>query len=512
MPTSTRARRHPALVLLAVLAGALALVMASLSTPTQAATPAQAAAKAKMAKAATKGDRTARAQAALKAAQKTFAEATPADERANPTMALRKLVLLRDALPAEERAAADKLLQRPSKPATLGDENILMHYDPAEVGYDVNVAFQQMQYVANTYANSGYRRPLPDKGKGGDSRVDIYLDQLDPGLYGYCTTDQKVRPPKFDVWAYCVIDADMAGFQRTPLENFQVTAAHEYFHATQYAYDLQEDPWLLEATAAWAEDQLYDSVNDNYQYLSKSPITLPGRPIDKFEDGGTYHYGVWVFFRYLTEKYPTLVGAMPKLVLDIWNYADSSKGPRKDLYSTQAIDKALKKTVGSKMSNEFALFSAANRFTHQVYSEGVELNYPNKPLAGQAVLAGGAKKSFKSKLDHLSSATYNFVNGGGASTLKLQFRMAPKRAGSLAVVVSYGPAGNVIGIQTVKVNRKGKGKEKVGFTPATSSVDVTLVNSSTKYKKCYQFSRNPVACYGKPVFDNQKQKVTGKAA
>ena len=43
------------------------------------------------------------------------------------TMALRKLVLLRVALPAEDRAAADKLLQRPSERAVLGDENSRMH-------------------------------------------------------------------------------------------------------------------------------------------------------------------------------------------------------------------------------------------------------------------------------------------------------------------------------------------------------------------------------------------------
>ena len=64
-----------------------------------------------------------------------------------------------------------------------------------------------------------------------------------------------------------------------------MTAAHEYFHATQFAYDIAEDGWFLEATATWAEDELYDDVNDNVQYLTDSPITHPGQPIDKF--GGT---------------------------------------------------------------------------------------------------------------------------------------------------------------------------------------------------------------------------------
>ena len=32
---------------------------------------------------------------------------------------------------------------------------------------------------------------------------------------------------------------------------------------------------------------LWRAINDNYQYLKDSPITHPGRPIDKF--GGVFH-------------------------------------------------------------------------------------------------------------------------------------------------------------------------------------------------------------------------------
>ena len=43
----------------------------------------------------------------------------------------------------------------------------------------------------------------------------------------------------------------------TPLENLEVTAAHELFHAVQFAYDYDEDAWFMEATATWAEDEVY---------------------------------------------------------------------------------------------------------------------------------------------------------------------------------------------------------------------------------------------------------------
>ena len=161
------------------------------------------------------------------------------------------------------------------------------------------------------------------------------------------------------MWAYCVLDADYAGFPRTPIENFEVTAAHEYYHATQFAYDIADDGWFLEATATWAEDELYTTINDNYQYLKDSPITHPGKPIDKF--GGVFHYGVWNFFRYLSEHYPAKTGALPGLLLQMWKNADSSKGPRKDMYSTQAINKALKKAGHTSMAEQFANYSAATR-------------------------------------------------------------------------------------------------------------------------------------------------------
>ncbi len=35
----------------------------------------------------------------------------------------------------------------------------------------------------------------------------------------------------------------------------------------QYAYDAEDDRWLMEATATWMEERLADGANDNRQYL-----------------------------------------------------------------------------------------------------------------------------------------------------------------------------------------------------------------------------------------------------
>ncbi len=89
----------------------------------------------------------------------------------------------------------------------------------------------------------------------------------------------------------------------TPLENLRVTAAHEYFHAVQFAYDAFEDAWFMEATATWAEDELYTDINDNLQYLRTDRSA--GRASRWTSSSRRqHHYGAWIFFRYLTEQFP----------------------------------------------------------------------------------------------------------------------------------------------------------------------------------------------------------------
>ena len=38
-----------------------------------------------------------------------------------------------------------------------------------------------------------------------------------------------------------------------PMVALRATAAHELFHLVQFAYDVREDPWLVEGTATWMD-------------------------------------------------------------------------------------------------------------------------------------------------------------------------------------------------------------------------------------------------------------------
>ena len=65
----------------------------------------------------------------------------------------------------------------------------------------------------------------------------------------------------------------------TELENIKVTAVHEFFHSIQFSYNCFERLWIMEASAVWSEDQLYNGVNDHYRYLNSWFQNIHSHPL-----------------------------------------------------------------------------------------------------------------------------------------------------------------------------------------------------------------------------------------
>lgn len=481
-----------------------------------------------------------RAVSALDRVRSVF-DSRQAGRRIDATMALRDLANTRTALTGADRAAAEALLARPTDPEGDGnldygavpeapplcDTDICVHYvtsGPHAVDLTdlspvngipdyVETAAATLDDVHDNFLAAGYREPKPDGTFGGNDLIDIYLGNIGVnGLYGYCTSDQPEpdpTPSTYDRWAYCVLDNDYSASEfptNTPLENLQVTVAHEYFHAVQYAYDRYEDAWLLEATAAWVEDELYDGVDDNLQYLASSQMRSPKTPLDTF--GNSFHYGTWSFFRFLSEKFKEKKGPLPRIVLDIYQRADGAAGGR-DEYSWQAVDKVLqgKRTSGAAMLGAYAV---ANRRPGKAYAEGNK--YPTAPLVGSLNITArkGAKAALK--LDHLATATGKLVPKGLSSKswkLKLTFNMTPKSTGSLALVTTTPRSGKV---STVKIalDKSGDAVKRIPFSSSkVANVEVTLVNGSGRFA-CFRSPGN-YSCSGNPKDDNLVQKFTAFA-
>ncbi len=321
--------------------------------------------------------------------------------------------------------------------------------------------------------------------------------------------------PRYDVWAYCVLDNDYAADEfptNTPLENMRVTAAHEYMHAVQFAYDAFEDGWLMEATATWAEDELFDGVDDNVQYLPSGPLGKPRVPLDL--STSPHWYGDWIFFRYLTERFPTELGTMPSLVRDIWQRADAAPEDA-DEYSLQAVKNALADR-GASLRRTFARFADANRRARTTYEEGAANDYPTAPAWFSATLTPGDRSTDWNtvQLDHLASATARYVPSSTMTAndwrLRVRVDMADSVRGSQAVVTVRERDGGV-STSFVSLDADGEGLRTVAFDrDEVTAVEVTLVNASDR-TNCWVDQDSLYSCLGDPLDDNLDQRVRGIA-
>ncbi len=290
-----------------------------------------------------------------------------------------------------------------------------------------------------------------------------------------------------------------------------MTAAHELFHAVQFAYDYYEDSWFMEATATWAEDEVYTDVNDNLQYLAQSPLTQPATSMDHFENFGVRQYGDWIFFRYLSEHYPDAEGALPTIVREMWERADGTTDAPDD-YSIQAVAHVLADR-GASLTTTWADFAAANRRPGTSYDEGKANRYPKAGLAGRVHLDGRHRDSgWQSRtVDHLAANTLRFVRAEHmrASKLKLRLDLPSTRRGSGVVATIYRRSGRPHTID-IGLKRNGDKIRRVGFGRNVKWVEVTLANAGIDYR-CWRPTNTGYSCRGRSQDDGLALKVRAKA-
>jgi hypothetical protein len=152
----------------------------------------------------------------------------------------------------------------------------------------------------------GYRSP-PTVSPG--VPYDIYLqDRASFDEYGYTMEIGPVTAGSLSYSAFTVVDKSFSSSlyaPYSPLESLQVTAAHEFHHSIQFGYNYYFDIWYGEATSTWLEDELYDGVNQLYDYLPASfaNSTLSLNSDTSTSTGGGY--GRWLFNRHLAEQHGT---------------------------------------------------------------------------------------------------------------------------------------------------------------------------------------------------------------
>ena len=446
-----------------------------------------------------------------------------APERVEATLALRDLFLSRSSLGASDERKADSLLARPSDGFSdpYGDgyvtaetkkcsRNVCVHWVRAGTDAPPNDAWAKKtltvmdQVWKHHVGKLDYRRPAKDGSRGGNAKFDVYLKELGSrGLYGYCAPERRVKGQSKQASGFCVLDDDFAEsqFGRPPLETLRVTAAHEFFHAIQFAYDFTEDPWLLESAATWVEERFADDVNDNRAYLKYGQAARSTTSLDLFDGGGLAHYGNWVFWEFLSERYGN------KIVRTVTKRTGTGGG-LPDEYSTQALKKVLKSKGG--FPSVYAAFAAANTQPKRSYEEGAA--FPGvAPVAVNRLTAGSPHADFDTRLNHLTAKTVLFQPGSLKSKkwrLKLTID-APKRSSSPAVSLLILRKNGQVQRRSVSLDKSGAGSQKVIFSSRkVRSVGVTLASASTRYR-CD--SGSGFACEGRPLDQRRGFTVSAKA-
>lgn len=469
---------------------------------------------------------------ALATAERVLAgEGRPGD--ASPSLALRDLFLSLPELGGADRRAAEAVLARPTdpdaadpRPTDRGDDapggpytttpvrtcatDVCLHH--VTTGRDAppspawaRLTLDTVQDVWDHHVGElGYRPPLPDGTRGGDQRLDVYLKDIGGlGFYGYCATERRPDPERFLASGYCVLDDDFAAaqFGGEPIESLRVTAAHEFFHAVQYAYDFAEDKWLLEATATWIEERYADDVDDNRQYLTAGQLRRPRTPLDHYREGSAAPYGNWVFFEHLSQRFGRGV------VKAVWNRAADFAGAP-DQHSTQAV----RSVVASRrvaFPTLFSQYAAAGTAPATFYSEGA--SWPRGPIAQTFTLRPGRRGTgpVRTRLDHLTSTSWDLRRGDLPGRWAVLLRVdGPARATSPAAHALVHLDGGKVQRRVVRLGRSGDARVRLPFHTGVAKVTLTLANASTRYR-CWQ--RTTWSCQGRPTDDDEPFRFSAYA-
>jgi hypothetical protein len=344
----------------------------------------------------------------------------------------------------------DSLESRHLIDTTYGDHNSNEVPDYAEIV--ARIADSVWVHHINTL---GYHEPPNDSATsyGDGPRYDIFLIGLGEGLYGFTQPDEPaiVEGNHVRLTSWMALGNNyksFQGYQDRPIEAVQVTVAHEFFHAIQFWYDarepctdinctaLKQNPFWLEMSAVWMEEETYDKVNDYYGYLS-SYFPYVHRSLRTFAtspsgDWSTlYCYGAGVFPIYLSERFGK------ETIKKAWEHCAEVSGAN---FLESAIQVSLNDVTGGEVDlpkawagyGRWLYFTGARTRSGQFFEEAA--NYPMIPM--ESAIAGTMYpyirvfSSYPIKQDQTGAYTF-FPDGFGFNYL--DFKTA-----SLDSVLTFG--------------------------------------------------------------------------
>lgn len=304
----------------------------------------------------------------------------------------------------------------------------------------------------------GWREPQGDGRKGGGlDKTDIYLSQIGGDLFGYAAPDRGQisdghRIPR-RLHGYLVLDNDYSPFEfpgTKPIQDLEVTVAHEYNHILQFGYDAYQDPWFAESTATWMEDEVYPGINDYLRYVGRwvhrwdTPLTT----------ASIKEYGSAVWNQWLSRRYGSA------LIRRAWARAIHV---RPGGFSIGVYEAALRSAEARSLGRSFTAFAAdvAEWRTGVGFRESSK--FPDMPRQGKLNLNRPAQTLL---LNHTTFATLQVAAGnakavvvkaagpvGTTSGLALVGRVGTERGGHTVVALDYSAGGGKL---SVRLDRPGR--------------------------------------------------------
>ena len=321
----------------------------------------------------------------------------------------------------------------------------------------------------------GYLPPPSDGLEGGDSRYDIYFDDIT--FFGF-TQPELFGPASWnDATSYIVLRKNFVGLtvnsdpEGSEIGAAKVTIAHEFQHAVQFAYDVSDEVWFMESSATWMEEMLFDEVNDNYNYFpefQKTPQTALTR------EQSPHFYATFIWPLYLSQRYDT------SLIRQAW------EGARfKDVMAAIADSlPALYGVTRDSAFTEFIVWSylTAQRDDGQHFEEAAF--YPPMSIADTVTTLPVISQQATAKPQGYASGFVSFSPTGASGTLEISFQGNVGRNWNATVVATRGL--NDHDVFTIDLNNSQAGTL---FIPAHEQYsEITLIGMNlTAYSVSAEF-------------------------
>ena len=159
--------------------------------------------------------------------------------------------------------------------------------------------------VLAVYTNEGFRRPLSEADigleLGGSPAFDFYLVDFGGSSDGMFGIDDCIGQR---CAGYMVIENDFSGYGYSSISSaISTLVSHEFFHAVQAAYRADQESWLSEGMAVWAE-HLFEPETRDYLSFCSAYLEHTERSLNRPPAGAinSFSYSTALWFGFLQEK------------------------------------------------------------------------------------------------------------------------------------------------------------------------------------------------------------------